>query len=355
MSNKDDLILGRHSRENALHLGPRKKPTLTDPLVHHGHHFGRTVHALCRIHTLLTNGILCEVELVDRPDESFTAEERREYWVYRLLLQMVPGLEEHLLSGSEEEILHVADLVQKGSSNARADDTKSLKRAIIDWITPKGGSLQPPLACNVKADRGFHHEWTGALICPTNLNWSDTEIKEKLRSGEITATGDEWPLFLYHGFSYNPKDPWNGLFRSSLLVTAYKHIFTLPSSVDKEPRATRSGNARIHGMTSITLASIAYIAMQQVRFALSSSPIFSQSDLATDSEQFYNSVLDLFEDVDEQEEVNDLLEWWNRQIFPSYSSQRRPAATDNVLASIKQRRQALCDISANPHSAHSQA
>ncbi|KAF8219613.1 hypothetical protein L208DRAFT_1338960, partial [Tricholoma matsutake] len=86
--------------------------------------------------------------------------------------------------------------------------------------------------------------------------------KEKLRSGEITATGDEWPLFLYHGFSYNPKDPWNGLFCSSLLVTAYKHIFTLPSSVDKEPRATRSGNARIHGMTSITLASIAYIAMQ---------------------------------------------------------------------------------------------
>ena len=44
-------------------------------------------------------------------------------------------------------------------------------------------------------------------------------IKGKLRSGEITTTGDEWPLFLFHGFSYNPEDPWNGLFRSSLLVT----------------------------------------------------------------------------------------------------------------------------------------
>lgn len=50
----------------------------------------------------------------------------------------------------------------------------------------------------------------------------------------------------------------------------------------------------------------------QVRFALSSSPIFSRSDLATDSERFYNTILDLFEDDEEEEEVNDLFAWWNR-------------------------------------------
>lgn len=42
----------------------------------------------------------------------------------------------------------------------------------------------------------------------------------------------------------------------------FKHIFTSPSSVEKEARATRSGNARIHGMTCVTRASIAYIATQ---------------------------------------------------------------------------------------------
>ena len=104
-------------------------------------------------------------------------------------------------------------------------------------------------------------------------------VKEKLRSGELTTTGDEWPVFLYQGYSCDPEDPWNGLFRSSLLVKvrhpvslsytilpnslkAYKHTFTSPSSVEKEPKATRSGNARIHGMTCITLPSIAYIATQ---------------------------------------------------------------------------------------------
>lgn len=45
---------------------------------------------------------------------------------------------------------------------------------------------------------------------------------------------------------------------------AYKHIFTSPSSVEKEPKATRSGNARIHGMTQVTPASIAYIATQVI-------------------------------------------------------------------------------------------
>lgn len=41
---------------------------------------------------------------------------------------------------------------------------------------------------------------------------------------------------------------------------AYKHIFTSPSSVDGENRATRSGNAQIHGMTSVTVPSLVYVA-----------------------------------------------------------------------------------------------
>ena len=48
-------------------------------------------------------------------------------------------------------------------------------------------------------------------------------------------------------------------------VQAFKHIFTSPSSVEKEVKATRSGNARIHGMTRVITASLAYVAMQVCR------------------------------------------------------------------------------------------
>jgi hypothetical protein len=37
--------------------------------------------------------------------------ERREHRVFRLLLQMVPGMEDRLMEGSEEDTLHIAELV----------------------------------------------------------------------------------------------------------------------------------------------------------------------------------------------------------------------------------------------------
>ncbi|KAG2741807.1 hypothetical protein P692DRAFT_20751236, partial [Suillus brevipes Sb2] len=238
-----------------------------------------TVHAPCNFQALFTNGLSRMGELADPPEENFTAE----YLIF---------LGERLMQGGNDEVDAVAELLTKGASGARGDDTKSLKGSVLDWITPKGQNLIPPLARNVKVDRGFHHERTGALLCPAGLDWSNSETKAKLKSGEIIVTGDQWPLFLYADYHYDPEDPWNGLFRSVLLVCAYRHVFTSPSSMDKEPRATRSGNARIHGMTRVTLPSIAYIATQ-IRFALTSSPVFSRTDTVTDSERFYSSVLDI--------------------------------------------------------------
>jgi hypothetical protein len=58
-----------------------------------------------------------------------------------------------------------------------------LKGAILDWITPRGQYLNPPLARNVKTDRGFHHERTGALLCPAGLDWSNTELVLMLSIG----------------------------------------------------------------------------------------------------------------------------------------------------------------------------
>jgi hypothetical protein len=43
-----------------------------------------------------------------------------------------------------------------------------------------------------------------------------------------------------------------------------------------------------------------------------SSPVFSRTDTTTDLETFYSSVVDLFDEPDEREEVKELLTWWNR-------------------------------------------
>lgn len=59
--------------------------------------------------------------------------------------------------------------------SARGDNTKSLKGAVLEWITPKGQALNPPLSRNIKIDRGFNHERTGALLYPADLDWANQE------------------------------------------------------------------------------------------------------------------------------------------------------------------------------------
>lgn len=50
----------------------------------------------------------------------------------------------------------------------------------------------------------------------------------------------------------------------------------------------------------------------QTRFALSSCAVFSRTDIKTDSERFYNTVLEFLNDVEERLDVDALLMWWNR-------------------------------------------
>ncbi|KAF9236160.1 hypothetical protein BU15DRAFT_89305 [Melanogaster broomeanus] len=258
-----------------------------DPLVHHGQHFGRAVHAFCNVQTLISNGLV-----------HMAHEEEEEMMTAAYLFQMVPGLKCQLIDSSEEEVMAITDLIQKGTNGARADDTKGMKGAIINWITPKGQSLNPYIPHNVKSGHGFNHDHTGALLCLAGLDWDNSD---------------------------------------GLLVSAFKHIFTSPSSVDQEPKATRSGNAHIHGMRSVTKALVAYVATQ-ARFALTSTQVFLCTNLITDSERFYNSILELLEDHDEKDEVDHLMTWWNRQVFPLYTEVEHLPSKNSAIARIHKKR-----------------
>lgn len=108
------------------------------------------------------------------------------------MLKLCHGLEDRLLDGSNEEISDIADLVsvqwflgilyclilfyklQKGAHGSRADDTKGMKGAILDWISVDE-PLVPSLHRRNKADRGFNHQRTGALLCPAGLDWNIPE------------------------------------------------------------------------------------------------------------------------------------------------------------------------------------
>ncbi|KAG1893901.1 uncharacterized protein F5891DRAFT_1131120 [Suillus fuscotomentosus] len=255
------------------------------------------IFTLCNYPSLLTNGILRLEQIEDIPLEYFPAEERREHHVFEQLLDSYPGLLESWCTVFCVDRVYAYDLqISKGAAGARGDDTKTLKSAILDWISPKGEGIQPPLHRNSKIDRSFNHDLTGSLLCPAGLDWNDPQTKENLQSGEMMVCGDQWPIFLYAHHIYDPEDLWCGLLRSRLLVYAYKHV---------------------------------------------SSSVFSHTDTTTDLETFYHSLLDLLQDPEEYKEINELLTWWNRQVFPTSSAAKRPISANSALSKIRQKCLAL--------------
>ncbi|KAI6013797.1 hypothetical protein BKA83DRAFT_4499837 [Pisolithus microcarpus] len=273
---------------------------------------------------LLTNGIILLSKGGSDTLESLTAEyilpfaflmfvrkspfsERKEFAAFQELLRVVLGLESQLMASSEEEVVKIGELIQKGINGACADNTKGMKGAIINWITPKGQSLSLHIPHNVKFGLDKYPDLN------KTYEWGD------------------------------PEDPWNGLLCSGLLVSAYKHIFTSPSSIDQELKATHSRNACIHRMHHVTKASIAYVAMQ-THFSLTSAQVFSCTDLITDSEQFYSSIMELLDDPDKSNEVDQLITWWNRQIFPLYTTMEQLPSKNSALVRICQKRAAYKEL-----------
>ena len=45
-----------------------------------------------------------------------------------------------------------------------------------------------------------------------------SRTRTKLANAEIQVAGDQWPIFLYANYTYDPEDTWNGLLCSGLLV-----------------------------------------------------------------------------------------------------------------------------------------
>ena len=102
---------------------------VSDPLIHHGRHFGRTHHALCSMRVLLKNGLLRQERLATNGGNVLTIRfvvtsgllrlrldscilrEEQEHRIFQCLLQMIPSLEGRLVESSEEELRLIADLV----------------------------------------------------------------------------------------------------------------------------------------------------------------------------------------------------------------------------------------------------
>ncbi|KAG2130505.1 hypothetical protein BD769DRAFT_1355570 [Suillus cothurnatus] len=208
--------------------------------------------------------------------------------------------------------------LKKGADAARGDDTSTLKDLVAAWLN-EGFHPSHLLRSDDKQSRGFAHEVCGKLLCPAEWNWSDDRVKAGIRdrTSDYIVSENSWPLFLYEDYKVNGDNLEQGLFRSKILVQAFKAIFTSPSSAkeadkDGDGADVLENNRRARRQLNQVKVKTC------VRFALSSVSSWRTVDGDFDYEAFWNNVVDFFEDVPgpvAQRRVGKLLEWWTRKVF----------------------------------------
>ncbi|KAJ7796890.1 hypothetical protein B0H13DRAFT_2508324 [Mycena leptocephala] len=261
---------------------------------------------------------------------------------YKELCRFIVPIRKLLAEAEHEELAPVLTALRAGSRNARSDDTKNVREAIVPWLTIVYPELNPPLDAHSRENRGIYHDDLGRLLCPVEFDWADDDVRTAIRESDpdYQITADSWWAGLYPIDKFDPTHPDARLFTNILLLKVYKFIFTSPLSVktmpkDKEiqnlsptrrgsPRRTKTKKlgskskrnvAAIIGLKAVTGRSIAYAAY---RVALSDASHWDDQDGAFDYCEFYNNVVEYFEFPPgpvARQEVTRLLDWWNVNVF----------------------------------------
>ncbi|KAG2126398.1 hypothetical protein BD769DRAFT_1668398 [Suillus cothurnatus] len=239
---------------------------------------------------------------------------------YIALAQALPWLHDKLTHLDINDVEDMLKKLKRGTDAARGDDTSTLKDLVASWVNQ---DFRPSrlLKLDDKHSCSFVHDVCGKLLCPAEWDWHSNSVKAGIRDRTVDyiISENSWPLFVYEDYSINPDNLEQGLFRSKVLIQAFKAMFTSPSSareadgdgdgadiLENNRRAWWQLNqakvkmcvASIINMRRVTPRAIAYV-ICQVCFALSSVTSWRTAVPGPVA----------------QCRVNKLLEWWTRKIF----------------------------------------
>ncbi|KIO19630.1 hypothetical protein M407DRAFT_11295 [Tulasnella calospora MUT 4182] len=205
-------------------------------------------------------------------------------------------------------VKRIAKEIDAGRAEARNSDTAALKRGIasnFDVLHHENefGGWNPQL--NVKQRNvswGLHHPQLAPLLTPIGMDWENEDNRSTLLSPGGIVDPLCWYPFMYEGQTVDSEDLKQGLFRGDLLVKAMNYVLHRRPDMQHGSRNV----AAILGVTEVNVELIAYIVTL----------VKSLSHM-------------------EHEWLEDLLEWWNNQIFPEQPKRRANIFPGNTFAQIQ--------------------
>jgi hypothetical protein len=111
--------------------------------------------------------------------------------------------------------------MRTGACNARSDDTKNIKAAIVTWLNKFYPNMNPPFDLDSRDNRERGHDILGALLCAPEIspmksmfavysqpetNFFLSRVRTNIREGHrnFPITAHSWFLVLYSKGQYDP-------------------------------------------------------------------------------------------------------------------------------------------------------
>ncbi|GAB1528550.1 hypothetical protein RhiTH_011744 [Rhizoctonia solani] len=228
------------------------------------------------------------------------------------LIKIAPYLPDLVMNCNDLDLVEMTFDYAKTTS--RSEDNSKFKKGVVTWRV-----WSPPLPKGKKG-RGFSHPECQRMLCPISVNFADpTSCNAFVIEKSPPATHHVWPWCGYAGYTGNIKSPGQGFLRSGLIKQGALSIMHLPSKADKLDnnngldRGTRPGFAETHAITQVTCPFLAYVATLHT-FRVNGPFNYGQ---------YFADILEYLMDPAFQQTTDELLEWWDSQIFPDAHHARR--------------------------------
>ncbi|KAF7366086.1 hypothetical protein MVEN_00484900 [Mycena venus] len=297
----------------------------------------------------------------------------RNYQAYIEIDRLIPGLAGKIAKMTLDERADHFTLLQKGANDARSDDFRRVSAGLSTMINHdrdkpellifdhgpfitvtdqttgdiRSVKQRAPLLGRNRNTRGVGNDVTGALLTSTAMDWNNPDTRAKVRGAQVDIGADFFMRIFYRDFHGDPKEVQEGFTQSAYMVKSYKAVFTAPSSVEQDDdentpplKKAKGPNGKCVavrlGMNGkVTGRSIAYIAVL-LWLSLTTATTWTDEYYNVSLPQMYDFFVDYFEGPAEgtqaRERADELLAWWNMQIFPAHASS---AATNKTAAASR--------------------